>query len=270
MMLPWRSIRLLQRAVHLWLFGFLLSSLPASEWLWLHPAVPQLASPPGALSVLTHVFASWLPQGSVIIAVVLLMVLALRSVVLLSRWYITLVEWVLFSSLVNMAWLTSTGGHQLIANALFWMIFLPARDPEADGTILLDVLRAAAFWILRLQLLLAYAVTGIQKLTGLSWPAGDAVGIVATDMSYGPLWLADIPWLAVLVNYLVLAFQLTFPLAVWWRSTRPWWMWAGVVFHVVTGIAFGIVDMGLAFLAVYPIWFREGEGRVVAIPETRM
>lgn len=268
-MLPWRSIRSLQRAIHLWVFGFLLVSLPVSEWLWLNPVVPSLTPPPGPLPALTHAFATWLPQGLAIIAVAVLMALALRSAVLPSRWYITLMEWVLFNSLVNMNWLMSTGGHQLIANVLFWMIFLPAREHEAGGSALVDVLRAAAFWIIRLQLLLAYAVTGIQKLTGLYWLAGDAVGIVATDMSYGPLWLAGMPWMATLVNHLVLAFQLTFPLAVWWKPTRSWWMWAGVVFHVVTGITFGIVDMGLAFLAVYPIWFREGELRAASVPAGR-
>lgn len=262
MKLPWRSIRLLQRTVHLWLFGYLLSTLPGAEWLWLHPPAAPLPAPPGLLAPLTHALGTWLPVDLAWVAVALVMALALWSAFRPSRWWITLVEWVLFSSLVNLAWLSATGGHQLVANVLFWMIFLPSAEPQAPlvGKVhRAQVLQVAAFWIIRLQLLLAYAVTGVLKLTGIHWLAGDAVGIVATDARFGPLWLAGVPWLAVLVNYGALFFQLTFPLAVWWRRTRYGWMAMGVVFHLGTGFAFGIVDMGLAFLAVYPIWFRTGE-----------
>lgn len=261
MMLPWRSIRLLQRAVNLWLFGYLFCSLWAAEWLWVHPAVPALPPPPGMLASLTHAFA-FLPTEWAIGAVILVMVLALRSVVLPARWYFTAIQWMLFSSLINLAWLTSTGGHQLIANVLFWMILLPAEEPTSrnmERGQVAHVVYATAGWIVRLQLILAYGVTGIQKLTGIWWVTGDAMGIVATDTSYGPAWLAAVPWFAGVVNHAVLFFQLTFPVAVWWRRTRPWWMAMGILFHLSTGLAFGILDMGLAFLAVYPIWFRGGE-----------
>lgn len=258
MNLPWRSIRFLQRSVHLWLFGYLLSALPASEWLWGHPAVPALPAPPGPLAFLAHAFSTWLPSALAVPAFFLLLVLALRGVFMASHWWLTAIVWVLFTSLTNFAWLTATGGHHLISNVLFWMILLPAKEPDvASGPVVpfRSVLHAVGFWIIRLQLLLAYAVTGIQKLTGSYWLEGEAVGIVATDADYGPAWLALWPWLGGLVNYGVLLFQLTFPLAVWWRSTRSVWMWAGVIFHIATGLTFGILDMGLAFLAVYPIWW---------------
>ena len=31
-------------------------------------------------------------------------------------------------------------------------------------------------------------------------------------------------------------------------------MWMGLLFHLSTGLTFGILDMGLAFVCVYPIW----------------
>lgn len=265
MTLPWHPIRWLQRTVNAWLFGYLLSSLPAAEWVWEHPAIPQLPAPPGIAAMVTHAFGTWLPPQSAMIAVFVVMALALRGIVFPARWYLTLIQWVLFSSLVNFAWLTSTGGHQLMVNVLFWMILLPAKEPDPNTRSgMKDVLNLGAFWIIRLQLLAAYAVTGIQKLTGSHWLAGDAMGIVATDTAYGPAWLSSVPALAVIMNYAVLLFQLTFPMAVWWERTRGWWMLMGIVFHLSTGIAFGILDMGLAFLAVYPIWSRRGEGAAPA------
>ena len=260
MKLPWHAVRWLQRAVNAWIFGYLLSSLPAAEWIWVHTAVPQLPAPPGVAAMLTHAFDSWLPPQGAIIAVVLVMAIALHGALLPARWYLTLVQWVLFSSLVNFAWLTSTGGHQLVANVVVGVILLPGKEPETQARVgAKDVLHLSAFWIIRLQLLAAYAVTGIQKLTGVHWLAGDAMAIVATDGAYGPSWLATVPLLAVLMNYAVLLFQLTFPIAVWWKRTRGWWMLMGVVFHLGTGLTFGILDMGLAFLVVYPAWSRRDE-----------
>lgn len=268
MMVHWYSIRLLQRAVNLWLFGYLLSTLGAAGWLWIHPAVPALPPPPEAVSMLTHAFA-FLPVGWSMPAVLVVMLLALRSVVLPTRWYITAVQWALFSSLVNLSWLTSTGGHRLIANVLFWMIFLPAEDPATSTTVapmLAQVTQASAGWIIRLQLLLVYAVTAVQKLTGTWWLPGDAMGIIASDPGYGPAWVAGLPWLAGVLNHLVLAFQLTFPLAMWWRGTRPVWTVLGVIFHLGTGLVFGILDMGLAFICVYPIWAdKAGAERLLAL-----
>ncbi|MBL7950734.1 MAG: HTTM domain-containing protein [Flavobacteriales bacterium] len=271
MRLAWRSIRLLQRAVHLWLFGYLLSALPAAEWLWDFPVVPPLPPPPGLLSPLTHAFSTWLPQAFAIPSVLLLLVLALRGVFARSYWWITLLEWVLFSGLMNLAWLAASGGHQLIANVLFWMIFLPGKEPlEVAGKVTATrVMHTSAFWIIRFQLLLAYAVTGIQKLSGSYWISGEAVRIVSTDADYGPAFIAALPFVGIVVNYGVLLFQLTFPLAVWRSDTRSWWMWAGVFFHLLTGITFGILDMGTAFLAVYPVWFG-GPSRVEAHPEFNM
>lgn len=181
----------------------------------------------------------------------LLLLLSVRALLRPARWWSAVLIWSLFTSLLNHAWLVGTGGYQLIANVLFWMIFLPngAVSGAARGNFVGDVrevLGAAAFWIIRLQLLLAYGVTGIQKLTGYQWTHGHAIGIVSTDPDYGPVSAGQVALLTML-TYAVLVFQLVFPIAVWWRQTRSIWMWSGVVFHLATGLAFGILDMGLAF-----------------------
>lgn len=262
MNLPQSTIRLFRCSVHAWLIIDILLSLPAAEWIWAQPISPSLPGPPGPFRYLTHAFSSWLPGSLALPAVALLLGLSLRAFVRPSRWWSALLIWSLFNSLLNHAWLVGTGGHQLIANVLFWMIFLP--DGPANGRMvpnavgdMREVLGRAAFWIIRLQLLLAYGVTGAQKLTGYQWPHGHAMGIVATDPDYGPALLAGQGTLLAVLTYAVLGFQLLFPLAVWWRPSRSVWMWSGLVFHVCTSLAFGIVDMGFAFLAVYPIWWND-------------
>lgn len=260
MKLPWNALRLFRMAVHGWLVLYVVTALPAAGWLWEHPISPMLQGPPGPFRYLTHAFATWLPAAFAIPAVVLLVVLAIWAVLRPVHWSVSLVIWMLFTSAMNHAWLAASGGHQLMANVLFWMIFLPCSGSAMSAGVrgeLREILGFAAFWIIRLQLLLAYGVTGIQKLTGYQWTHGHAIGIVATDPDYGPAFLAGQGALLTVLTYMVLGFQLLFPVAVWWRPSRILWMWAGLVFHVCTGLAFGILDMAFAFLVIYPIWWSD-------------
>ncbi len=242
--------------VHLWLIGFVVSAWPAAEWLWVEPVAPPLPGPPGPFRYLTHAFSTWLPSGAAPYAALLLLVLAIQGVVRPLRWWSALITWVLYTSLMGQAWLAATGGHQLIANVLFWMIplSLARGDDGSDVPWYRTVPASASFWIIRLQLLIAYGTTALHKLTGDQWTHGQAVAIVATDADYGPSFLANMPFISTMLAYGILFFQLTFPVAVWWRPSRIAWMWMGVGFHLATGITFGILDMALAFLAVYPIW----------------
>jgi hypothetical protein len=248
--------------VHLWLAGYLISAFPAAEWLWNAPVSPHLPGPPGPFRFLTHAFGTWLPSGTALPAAVVLLALALRGVFRPSRWWSALLTWMLFTSLMDQAWLAATGGHHLMANVLFWMIFLPSAPVrwtgiEGKDPMFRSIPALASFWIIRSQLLVAYGATALQKLTGECWTDGTAVGIVSTDPDYGPVFLAGHPLIAKALTFAILGFQLLFPIAVWHRRTRKVWSWMGVIFHLATGITFGIPDMALAFLSVYPIWWSD-------------
>ena len=80
----------------------------------------------------------------------------------------------LFASLVHRAWLASSGGLLLMQNVLLWMVLMRARSsgPWSEG------LSALGLWAVRLQLCLAYLITGLHKLTGTAWIEGTAVGLV--------------------------------------------------------------------------------------------
>jgi hypothetical protein len=162
--------------------------------------------------------------------------------------------WWLYVNLMNTAWLAGSGGQQLMANVLFWNILLASGKTG---------LQQAAFWTIRLQLLLAYLSTGLYKLQGTHWVDGTALGIVATDAAFGPAWIARWPMVPHLITWAVLCFQLTFPLAVWWPRTRLPWMCFGIAFHLGTAIWMDIAEMGLAFIAVYTMWLGEREAAAI-------
>ena len=264
MALLWNSIKLFRTAIHLWVIGYLLSALPEAEWLLEYPVSPALPAAPGPFAFFTHAFTTWLPSEWTLVAVPVLLLVCVRNLLRPGRGWSALLVWMLYTSLMNRSWMAGSGGQQLMSNLLFWLIVVPDGSRPFAPNGWSAVLGTSAFWILRLQLLLAYAATGLHKLTGTHWIDGTAMGIVATDPAYGPAWLVHAPALAMAMTWAVLLFQLTFPIAVWFRRTRVPWMVAGILFHLGTALSLGIPEMAFAFIAAYPIWLSDDEAARVA------
>jgi hypothetical protein len=264
MSIPTTPVLLFRRGLSLWLLGclvFLVFSTNAIDSLLLSPAYV----PPGPFTWLTH-FLFRVPAATEVLWIValciILALLALHALFFRSRWWVALLSWLIYVNLMNRSWLSGSGGQQLAANLLFWNVFLGIGSSKGAGQWLTSVgptVRATAFWIIRLQLLLAYFATALHKLTGTHWLDGSAMAIVATDPAFDLRWVAGMPLVSMALTWSVLLFQLTFPLAVWWRRSRIPWMLAGVVFHLATAWWMGIPEMAFAFILSYPIWLDEDQ-----------
>ncbi len=249
-------VRLFRSGIHLWLIGFVTTALPASRSLWIDPSSPCLPQP-GIFGPITNMFCGW-AEGLEWIGIVVLLIGCIHQLIRPPNAIVAIVIWAIFMSLMQRAWLAGSGGQQLIGNMLFWLIFLPeGKSPVREpGSIAIG-----AFWILRVQLLIAYIATVLHKFTGTHWPDGTALGIVVTDEAFGPAWIAQFPIVAKIGTWSMLLFQTTFPIAVWWKRTRIPWMIAGVIFHLATAIWLKIPDMAFAFIVCYAIWLDGNEAR---------
>ena len=237
------TMRLFRWTTTAWLAAYAVSILLLGDSAWVSAPV-QLSPRGGMLQGFGELVAA-VPRWACVAMVVCMAAVALwfaRK----PRWYIGLVVWVLFRVISHRMWLASNGGVQIMENMLLWLAFMHVRP---GGTI-----STAAFWMARVQLLLAYAAAAAHKSTGSSWPDGTAVSLVAADPLFNLGWLLQAPWLCTLLTYAALAWMTTFPLAMWSRGTRHWWLIAGVVFHLGTAVFMGIPQMGLAFIACYALW----------------
>lgn len=241
------TVRLIQHTLMAWVLLFTLFS-----WVGFGGTNVLLISPPwvppGPLKYITHSLVL-LPEGAGAVALLIApwVLIALSAWELWQGgcWWRRVLVWWLFLNLMNAAWLAGSGGQQLMANMLLWSAFLAMRTERA---------RFLGFWAIRLQLLLAYLATALHKLAGTHWVDGTGLGIAATDQAFGPDWIASFPTAARLVTWSVLLFQLTFPIAMWFRSLRIPWMIFGIAFHLGTAIWMDIPEMGFAFVACYAIW----------------
>lgn len=105
--------------------------------------------------------------------------------------------------------------------------------------------------VLQLHLCLVYFFGGFSKTLGVHWWNGEAIwravsipGFYQLDLS----WLAEVPWLATGLGYLVLVIELGYPVLIWFRAIRP------IFLLLVGGMHLGIgVAMGLHYFAALMI-----------------
>jgi vitamin K-dependent gamma-carboxylase len=152
------------------------------------------------------------------------------------------------------------------------------------------IARAWCYGLLRTQLGLVYFFAGLAKLNA-DWlfsaqPLGTWLGLHADAPLIGP-WLASRP-AAYVASYAGAAFDLSIPLWLSWRRSRPYAYAVGVVFHVAVWLLFPIgvfswvmiVATTLFFEPSWPRrWLRAGsssiasgasEGRAAASPSGRL
>ncbi len=106
--------------------------------------------------------------------------------------------------------------------------------------------------LLQIHLCFVYLFGGFSKMLGTHWWNGLAIwravsvpGFYNIDMS----WLASYPWISILLGWSVLLLEFGYPLFMFFRKTRPFWLAAIIGMHL--GIA---VFMGLTQFAAIMIF----------------
>jgi hypothetical protein len=122
--------------------------------------------------------------------------------------------------------------------------------------------------ILLMQILMAwvYFSSALIKLRtrGLSYLSADTLPVLAITNSLGNLhdtqfqiafWLPQFRAFLSFAIGLVIVWELLFPLAVWWRRSRPWILGGGILFHLSTLFTMNIFfPHQLAMYLVFVDW----------------
>jgi hypothetical protein len=106
------------------------------------------------------------------------------------------------------------------------------------------------------QLVLSYFIAGAVKVVRADWRNGRALSRLLASNRYGtPPWLAAVltrPAAAPVAAWLVLSFELSFPVAILSGRFAVAWLVLGALFHVGNVVAFGLNRFFFAWLCAYP------------------
>ena len=196
------------------------------------------------------------------------------AVLLLVGWWTraaAAVAWVLSLSFLNLNFFAHNAGDTIRVIGLFYLMLSPSgavwsfdrlqiadcrlqigkRSPDASSQSAICNLQSAIFvspWPLRLlfvQLAAIYFFSGIHKLANPAWRSGATLHYILGDLSlarwpglqpFAPLLLTR------LATWLVLAWEITFPLLVLLPRTRIPALVLGALLHVALGLS---VELGL-------------------------
>lgn len=123
-------------------------------------------------------------------------------------------------------------------------------------------------WALRLiQLLFAeiYFFAGYAKLftSGIAWLGAQNIRdyLLALDQFLGfstqptiSHWLAERPWICSLIAFAGLLFDLAFPIALFWRRSRWFFIPVGFFFHVANWLVFHVFFQNAFLLLIFVDW----------------
>lgn len=151
------------------------------------------------------------------------------------------------------------GGSDSMTSLLLLFTFLAAVWPERLGPICL--------WYITVQLCFSYFKAGWYKIRRVSWRSGKAVSqfVAAPMYSESPLLnrFLGVRWLGFIAAWVVILFELLFPIAMINQDLALVFMVMGFVFHLGNGYVFGLNRFVWAWAAAYPaLYWCAGQGLI--------
>jgi hypothetical protein len=114
------------------------------------------------------------------------------------------------------------------------------------------LVRASLFYIAA-QVVLSYFLAGIVKIRSRTWWTGEALkAIVSKSVPSGWTARLQIPAFALTASWMILLFELLFPMALWTPATASVLILFGFLFHLGNIYFFGLNRFLWAWVAGYP------------------
>jgi hypothetical protein len=108
--------------------------------------------------------------------------------------------------------------------------------------------------LLFIQMAVIYFYNGVHKVLGPQWRAGHSLHYVMADLTLSRVSFVRLPTPDVatqILTWVVLAWELSFPLLVLWRQTRTAALLLGVAFHVGIGLTMELGVFAPYMLCLY-------------------
>lgn len=186
----------------------------------------------------------------------------------------SIVVWVLAVSFTNLNVYAINAGDHIRGMVLLYLMLTPcgavwsidACNETSDGRVC--VAHPWALRLLLIQLAFMYCASGLCKLSGYNWLAGNSLHYVMRDLSLTRFSAEVLPmpyWITQLATWSVLFWEISFPVLYCFRRTRLLALVAGVMMHAGIFVTMELGCFPLYLLAVYGAlllewWGVEGRG----------
>lgn len=114
--------------------------------------------------------------------------------------------------------------------------------------------------LIQLELAYVYISSFIAKVSNSRWRSGIALRDVLSSPVFAE-WPAYLGWFPIVafLTYMTLAFEIGFPLLVWFKKLRPWFLLWGIAFHAGIDALMIIPMFSMVMIVCYPAYLTDGE-----------
>jgi uncharacterized membrane protein YphA (DoxX/SURF4 family) len=169
--------------------------------------------------------------------------------------------WALSVSVLNANYYLHNAGDNVRTICLFYLMLSPCGAAWSVASCLRRRSRSGPVCIppwplclLLLQLSVIYFFNGVHKAFGEDWRSGQVLHYVIGNLGWTRFAYSQVPLpeaLLPLLAYLVLVWELTFPLLMLLPATRKPALWMGVLFHLGTAVLLQLVMFPGYMLCLY-------------------
>lgn len=123
-----------------------------------------------------------------------------------------------------------------------------------------DLLTSVFYRMIQIQLCLIYIYSGMEKLKGQAWWDGTAIWTVLANpqMVIGDWsWMRHFPLAIVFATFSTVLFEVYFPVLVWIKPLRKYFLLAGVLFHIGIGVIIALWSFAFLMITPYVLFVSE-------------
>lgn len=255
------TIRLLRKLVYAWFLLNTLILLPMAGQFWGENAlIPGIEGAIESNYFFLHLLNSHFFARFHLLFVGLQIILLILGILCVYPRIISLLIYVITMNLDNKAYVILDGGNNLMHLILLYMILMdPSVRPNKYKNPIINYINNAAsnfsFYMVRLQIVMVYFVSGLAKVSGTLWQNGTALYYTLNVDEYShPLAkkiISNYPFFTVVGSYVTLIYQVAFPWLVWNKKIRPYLLAFGTLIHIQISFVMGLFMFGLAIATSY-------------------
>jgi len=229
------------------------------------------------LQLTSHHITTWISNGfgtTELEALLALRVVYIGLIIMLGLGLFTkpsaVLLWLLHLALVKSAYYMSYGVDYIHTILLFYCIFFPMSERYALDIYIFRPRRTNPLPYLRLlqlHMCVIYFFGGFGKALGPNWWNGESIWKsvnrpMSTSFSFD--WMADYAWIPMALGISVILLELLYPIAIWIRGVKRFWIWGIVGMHLGIGIfmdlTFFAATMVMMNLAAFHFFWQDEAG----------
>jgi hypothetical protein len=168
-----------------------------------------------------------------------------------------LLIWFIVINIHNKLYPSLTGGDLLLNQFLVFNCVVSQSEIKTDSKFneIKILLHNLAVLSIMFQLSLVYFLSGLAKIGDTEWLEGRAIMAVAQirhfSLSNFLVYTSVLDPLYIFLNYLVVAYQVLFPILVWFKPIKKPLLLIGLGMHLYIGLVMGLPEFGLIMIIAY-------------------